>query len=309
VQLEECRKLAESRGWVIVDEYIDPGASGRSDKGRPQFNAMIREGLAEDPPFNVILVYDHSRFYRNVGESEVLRAKLGLNDVQVFAVKQPIEDDGLLGSFAITMQAAMDDHQSRVTAMKVRDGMAANARDGFYVGGTVPYGYRLEAVATRGSKTKNKLAIEPYEAQVIKMIFDLYESGMGQKAIITKLNEDGFMRRGRPWFKSAIIRILSSTTYAGRHIFRPTDWRTKKTGHRSKWITIPYPAIIEEAQFQNVQQLVEQRKPSVTPPRHTTSDVLLGKIAKCGSCGSGLQLATGTGRSGTVYHYYNAPPS
>lgn len=154
VQLEECRRYAEAQGWPVFKEYVDAGASAHLEMVRPQFNAMIDAGLTPNPPFQVILVYDYSRFYRNVGQSEVTRFQLQLNGVQVQSVTQPIEDDGLSGSLAITTQAAVDEHHSRITAVKVRSGLAASARAGFYNGGVPPYGYRLEAAEQRGSKTK-----------------------------------------------------------------------------------------------------------------------------------------------------------
>ncbi|SRR5260221_6952085 len=83
LQLDAARKYATESGWTIFREYVDAGASGMGTKGRPQFTAMIDEALTPDPPFTVILVYDHSRFYRNVGQSEITRAALRRNGVEV----------------------------------------------------------------------------------------------------------------------------------------------------------------------------------------------------------------------------------
>lgn len=305
VQLEVARKYAAERGWAIYKEYVDPGASGRSDKGRPAFMAMIEAGLTPDPPFTAILVYDHSRFARNTGLSETTRAALRVNGVEVISITQPIEDDGLLGSLAITVQAAVDQQHSAITAVKVRSGLAASAREGFYVGGVVPFGYLLKPADKRGMRVRNKLAIKPAEAHVVKQMFDLYLKGLGIKAITTKLNAEGITNRsGRRWYTSTVARILTYSVYTGRYQFKPTDWRTKKTLPRTEWIEIPCPAIVDEATFQNVQRLLKERDPRVTPPRETTSDVLLSKIARCGSCGGALKAASGKSRNKSIHHYY-----
>lgn len=47
-----------------------------------------------------------------------------------------------------------------------------------------------------------------------------------------------------------------------------------------------------------------QRRPDHQAPPTTTSDVILGGIAKCGGCGGALSAATGTGKLGAVYNYY-----
>ena len=89
LQLEAARKYATGRGWTILREYVDAGASGTGTKGRPQFTAMIDEALTPNPPFTVILVYDHSRFYRNIEQSEVTRAALRRNGVEVLFLIEP----------------------------------------------------------------------------------------------------------------------------------------------------------------------------------------------------------------------------
>jgi DNA invertase Pin-like site-specific DNA recombinase len=305
VQLEVCRKLAAERGWKVFYEYVDPGASGRTEKGRPQFSAMLQRALTPDPPFTEIIVYEHSRFYRNVGESEVARVRLAVNGVHVHSVMQPIEDDGLLGSLAITIQAAVDEQHSKMTALKVRSGMRAAAEEGFFVGGTVPYGYKLEFAEKRGTKIKNRLAIDPDPADVVRRMFELYLQGLGIKALTTKLNADNVpSKTGGKWSISTVGKMLRLPTYVGRHLFKPTDWRTKKRVHRSEWVEIPCPAIVDETVFQNVQRLLTERDPRMNPPRETNSDVLLAKIARCGSCGGKLQASNGTGSNGTVYDYY-----
>ena len=40
MQLRELREEAEQRGWVILDEYIDAGVSGRKNS-RPELDRMM----------------------------------------------------------------------------------------------------------------------------------------------------------------------------------------------------------------------------------------------------------------------------
>src|SRR6185437_15707650 len=174
-----------------------------------------------------------------------------------------------------------------------------------FIGGIVPFGFTLEGAERRGSKVKNKLIIEPAEAHVVRLMFDLYLRGHGIKAITTKLNADGILTRsGKPWYRGQIGRMLSSEVYIGKHLFRPTDWRTKKRLHRSEWIEVPCPSIIDDLTFSNVQRLLRERNPKVTAPRDTNSDGLLSKIARCGACGASLMSYNGTGRNKVLNYYY-----
>lgn len=50
------------------------------------------------------------------------------------------------------------------------------------------------------------------------------------------------------------------------------------------------------------QKILRKRNPKKTPPRDTTSNILLSKVAVCGHCGSGMTISTG---SSGKYRYYS----
>jgi site-specific DNA recombinase len=82
--------------------------------------------------------------------------------------------------------------------------MKENARQGFWNGSTVPLGYRLVEVESRGIKIKKKLEVDPVEAEYIKLIYKLYLYGdgtsgaLGIKEVVKWLNRKGYRtRRGQ----------------------------------------------------------------------------------------------------------------
>ena len=170
-QLEECTRFAEKHNIEICGHYSDPGASAWSDKKRLYFDRMIQAGLSPNPPFDTILVLDRSRFYRRQAESKLLRGRLRKNGVQVRSVQSDINDDGRSGALGIEFEEVMNEYFSVVTSEKVRIGLEASARAGFFVGGVVPYGYKLEVAEYRGTRAKNKLVVEINEAIFVKNIF------------------------------------------------------------------------------------------------------------------------------------------
>jgi site-specific DNA recombinase len=48
-QLEDYRRLAESLGWSVAEEYVDNDLSAYSGKRRPAYERMLAN-LAEGPP-------------------------------------------------------------------------------------------------------------------------------------------------------------------------------------------------------------------------------------------------------------------
>ena len=65
------------------------------------------------------------------------------------------------------------------------------------------------------------LEIEPSEAEIVRMIFFDYLSGMGQTAIAKKLNEMGIpTRQGNLWTSPRIREILVNEKYTGKLILQ-----------------------------------------------------------------------------------------
>src|SRR5262245_57635754 len=60
-QRELTHRYCEARGWVVTEEFVEPGASATDDR-RPVFQPMLEQAREPDRRFNVILVHAFSRF-------------------------------------------------------------------------------------------------------------------------------------------------------------------------------------------------------------------------------------------------------
>ena len=164
----------------------------------------------------------------------------------------------------------------------------------------------------RGARVKKKLAVDPVEAEQVRLIFKLFLEGqqgsgpMGIKAIATWLNERGYTTRtGGRWGTSRVHSLLSNPVYAGRQRFNVKDSRTCRLNGASEHIYCDAPAIVGSETFDRVQALLKSRNPRVNPPRVVTGPILLTGLARCASCGGSKTLRAGTSRSGEVYRYYS----
>ena len=88
-QLETTRSHALKHGWEVVDTYVDPGYSARTDD-RPAFKKMISEAKAGH--MDVILVLRGDRFVRNRAHSAMYKQLLREVSVRVVSVTEPIEE-------------------------------------------------------------------------------------------------------------------------------------------------------------------------------------------------------------------------
>ena len=91
-QRDLTRRYCEARGWVVTEEFVEPGASATDDR-RPVFQRMLDQAREPDRRFDVILVHAFSRFYRNGAEMELTIRSLRKLGVEVVSITQPTGDD------------------------------------------------------------------------------------------------------------------------------------------------------------------------------------------------------------------------
>jgi site-specific DNA recombinase len=310
-QLAQARRFCDGRGWVVAKEFVDAGASARDDK-RPELQHMMDVACTDPSPFDVVLVHSQSRFFRDTAGYVFYKRRLEKHAVSLVSMTQDF-GAGPAADFAETIIAAADTLHSAENAKHVSRTMLENARQGFWNGSNAPFGYGTVEAEKRGQKIKKRLEVDEREAATVRQIFKLFlegdgESGsLGVKGIASWLNCNGFRNKsGNQFFTSCVHRILTRETYAGLHYWNRTDSRSRKVKPKDEWVAVPMPAIVTQAEFDQVQDLLKSRRPSVTAPRITTSDVLLTGLAHCENCGGALML--GTGKSGR-YRYYSCSSS
>jgi len=297
---------AERHGLEVVEEYLEPGHSARTDR-RPKFQEMIAEAMLEPPLFTKIIVYDMSRLFRDEMYYEMYRRQLEQNGVTLASVSENFGDDEM-GIAASRFMAMVNEMNSAATARHVKRTMIANAEANYWNGAMPPLGYKSVVVELRGDKEKKRLDIDPERADLVRQIFRLYLEGDGKDgplgiASITRyLNDHGYRTpKKKPFYAGYVGKILSNEAYTGRAWYNRRQNKTGRERPREEWVAITIPQIIDPETFQRVQEQLEARSPKRIAPRLVNSPVLLTGLAKCGACGA--QMRRMTGKSGK-YAYY-----
>jgi len=295
-QRRQAKAYCASRGWEIVADYVEPGASATDDR-RPEFQRMIDAAITKPPAFDVILVHSFSRFFRDQFQLEFYVRRLAK------------AGDDPMSNMIRQIMALFDEYQSKENAKHTLRAMKENARQGFWNGALPPIGYRIvEASEQRGHRTKKTLEIDPIQAETVRMIFRLAREGsgssgpMGVKSIATHLNASGIRTRdGGRWGVDAVHKVLTRTTYIGRHRFNTKFWKTRERKAETEIVEMAVPAIVDKDEFEVVQMLLKSRSPAMTAPRIVSGPTLLTGICFCAACGGAMTLRTG--KSGR-YRYY-----
>lgn len=308
-QRKQVAGFCQAKGWSLLAEYVEPGASA-TDDARPEFQRMIERATDSDRPFDIIVVHSYSRFFRDSFGLEMYIRRLAKAGVRLVSITQELGDDPAQVMMRQVI-ALFDEYQSRENAKHVLRAMKENARQGFYNGSPVPLGYRTEEIEKRGARIKKQLAIDPVEAEIIRMIFRLYQHGeaasgpLGIKEITKRLNAAGHRtKRGARFGVGTLHGILTNPVYVGEWTFNKRESKTLRQKPAAEHIIVAVPPIIERATFDAVQAMLKARNPRVEAPRVVTGPILLTGLAVCASCEGGMTLRTGTSRSGKVHRYY-----
>src|ERR1700730_13323511 len=262
-QRRQAKGYCASRGWEIVSDYVEPGQSATDDR-RPEFQRMIHAATTKPPAFDVVLVHSFSRFFRDQFQLEFYVRRLAKAGVRLVSITQELGDDPMSNMIRQIM-ALFDEYQSKENAKHTLRAMKESARQGFWNGALPPIGYRIvESPEQLGHRTKKTLEIDPIQAETVRLIFRLAREGngssgpMGVKKITKHLNTAGIRTRdGGRWGIGAVHKVLTRTTYVGRHRFNTKFWKTRERSPDAEVVEMAVAPIVEAAEFEAVQALLK----------------------------------------------------
>ena len=166
--------------WEFVGMYADEGISGTSTKKRTGFNRMIKDAL--DGKINLILAKSLSRFCRNTVDSLTNIRKLKAVGVECYFEKESIWTMDSKGELLVTILSSLAQEESRSISENVKWGKRKSFADGKVC---VPFTHLLGY--ERGAD--GNLAINDEEAEIVRLIYKLFMSGLSYQAIANELTK------------------------------------------------------------------------------------------------------------------------
>lgn len=219
-QREDIRKHCEENGLTIVKWYDEGAVSGSTDDSyRPELSKILN-GDITNPPIEAVVVAKNDRLARNIENFYGFKYLLKRNNIDLISVAEDFGAMGMYKPVYEAISAAFAQLERSFITARMSGGRAAKAAAGGYAGGRAPYGYQ----AQNGSK---RLMVNPKEAEVVKLIYQLREEGATYKDICTALKEKGVLNRsGKDFGISSVQSVLSNRkTYEGYYRYGPgAEW-------------------------------------------------------------------------------------
>lgn len=250
--------LAARPEWTLTAQYIDEGITGTSAEKRPQFMKMIAD--AKQKKFDMIITREVSRFARNTVDTLQFTRMLKEYGVEVFFINDNIKTFDGDGELRLTIMATLAQDESRKTSIRVKAGQQTSMQNGVFYGNGNILGY---------DRVGKELVINPEQAKTVRMIFDMYLSGMGVMKIQYELEKAGRLTStGKTkWFASYISHMLKNSFYCGiityHKEYTPDYLKQRKIKNYGamEYVQVKgtHEPIITEEEFEKVQAIMKSR--------------------------------------------------
>jgi len=264
--------------------------------------------VKEWPVWDTLLVFDLSRFARNMTDAVTYGNLLADHDIELVSVTQNFgnTDEGYASKYLCHLT---DDMQSRKNSRTTHAGLSNKAQKAGHCGGVPPLGYDVGE--------NGQLVINAEEAEIVRKIFAMFEMNYSYTRMAEVLNKEGRLTKGRkPFTKNSFHELLHQEKYTGTYCWNKAREKDSKGRHNTharkpidKQIRVDggCPQIISKERFQKVQETLASRARGKAGSKSNRHYMLSGiKVLRCAECGSYL---TGAAKSshGKTYTVYLCP--
>jgi len=236
------RDYAERNNYLIIDKYIDEGISGQHASKRPSFMKMIDD--SENGEFDTVLIYDSSRFARNLVESLTYKKMLMDNGVRLISITEPNVEDDEMQLYFDAFSGASNEIYVRKLSKNVTRGQVEKCIRG-EISGTPSFGYYKD-------KFHDTYQINEQEADIIRYMFEAVLGGESYFVIALTLADKGIKsKRGNLIDSRQVKRMLMNPAYKG--------WLRKTVGGETFYKKCDLHPIVSEEVFDRVQDIIASR--------------------------------------------------
>jgi site-specific DNA recombinase len=310
-QRESCQRYCSERGYTFIGSFDD--AHSGTELDRPGLTALLDATATLRP--EVIVLHDVDRLGREIIVQAIAERDLtrhGARIEYVLGGGNGSPDQELLK--LVKQGIAVYENRQRVERSK--RGKDARVRAGHILVAARPaYGYRYVAGDRCGH-----LEFDPDEAPIALRIFSwCVDDGLTTYEIAKRLHAEHIPTRADTspfvakktgkhfWDPSTVAKILRNPTYKGEWFWNKTrrvqegDRKVQRPRPREEWLSLPVPAIVDEATWERAQERLARNKQ--TARRNARREYLLRGLVFC-PCG---RRWTGRYKNRLDRAYYRCP--
>lgn len=276
-QEQDCRALAERRGWSVTEVYADNDVSATSAKPRPEWQRLLADVRAGH--VDAIVGWHIDRLTRKPRELEDVIDLHDKHGLKLATVTGEVDLATPTGQMVARILASAARHEVAHKSERQRRQRLQAAQAGKpHVSGFRPFGYLSDFVTPH-----------PVEAPLVADAARRVLAGESLLSVTRSLNEAGATTTtGKPWTYTALRQVLKSARISGR---RETGLdKATKTG---EIVAVDcWPAIVSPEASDRLRTMLTSRKRGAGS---TTRKHLLSGVLTCGRCGASMAAANRSG--------------
>ena len=270
--------------WEFAGVYSDLGISGTGIEKRNDFKRLLQD--CEEGKIDIILTKSISRFARNTVDLLNVVRHLKELGIEVRFEKEGISSLTGDGELMLSILASFAQEEVISTSNNIKWAIKKKFESGKPQCRYKIYGYRWDG---------DNLVIEPEEAKIVKLIFQMYLNKVSAERMEIELKEMGVIATNGGYFNIGTIRdMLKNITYTGNLLLQksytpnPLVRRKKEnTGQLPKYyVENNHEPIIPLEMFMQVQEERERRKAEGQRANFGKNITCFSCRVKCPICGS-----------------------
>jgi site-specific DNA recombinase len=282
------------QNWASLPTRYDDGGFTGANTERPALQRLLDD--VERGAIDLVVVYKVDRLSRSLLDFARLMERFDKHGVSFVSVTQNFDTSSSMGRLVLNILLSFAQFERELISERTRDKIQAARRRGRWTGGQVSLGYRIEPEG-RG------LTVLPEEAEVVRLIFDLYlkthsigfiTERLHELGLATKrhVSQKGKTRGGRRWNKGAVYQVLRNPLYVGK--VRGADGTLHPGQHEP---------IVSLEVFEQVAECMSRRTTGRLRVNRKAEYLLTG-LLRCGPCDCAMTSSRGTSHTGKQYRYY-----
>lgn len=208
-QRRDCVRLAEAKGWDVVQVHEDVDFSAyRQGVRRPGYEAMIERVKAGAT--DAVVIWKIDRLARNLREFLRFADLCDKRGVALVSVNEPFDTSSPIGRAIMQVLAVFAELEGATIGMRVKSARRFAAEHGLpSSGGKRGYGYT------------HQMELVPDEADAIRDAARRIMEGESAYAIAKEWNEAGRLTTaGNRWSPAMLLRMLRNPRLAGLRVYK-----------------------------------------------------------------------------------------
>lgn len=207
-QIDFCKKVIGNEQYKV---YADKGYSGKNIK-RPHFQELLQD--VKDGIVSKVIIYKLDRMSRSLLDFANLIEFFKKYNVSFQSTQEHFDTSTPMGNAMLSITMVFAQLERETIQQRIKDNYYARGKKGFFLGGTVPFGFDKISTLVEGKKAST-FEENTSCSKVVKLIFEMYsDKGMSLNSIARTLNLGNILSPNQSiWDSSKINRLLRNPIY------------------------------------------------------------------------------------------------